>query len=81
MIVINAGQQAEAKGRALVAKRTTYQLIEDFEETNNKKLDEYLPIVRGWLMDELEKRDQSAFNNWIDSNESSPRKFYIGEHE
>jgi hypothetical protein len=71
-------RNSEAKARAAVAKRTTYELIADFEETNNKPIDEYLPIVRGWLMDELEKRDRAAFDNWLESNEASPRKFYTG---
>ena len=68
--------KAEERARFLIAHRTMEQLIEDFEitETNN---DPYIPTVRGWIMDELENRDAEAFDKWIDSNEESPRKFYL----
>ena len=66
---------AEIKARKLISQRSTKQLIEDFEatETNN---DINISIVRGWLMDELEKRNAEAFDKWIDSFEESPRRFY-----
>lgn len=68
--------KAEERARFLISHRTMEQLIEDFEitETNN---DPYIPTVRGWIMDELESRDAEAFDKWIDSNEESPRKFYL----
>ncbi len=67
--------KAEEKARFLIACRTMKQLIEDFEmtETNN---DQYIYIVRGWIMDELEKRDPEAFDKWIDSNEENPKEFF-----
>ena len=66
---------AEIKARNLIAGRTTEELITDFEltETNN---DPYIYTVRGWIMDELQKRNEAAFDKWIDSEEESPRKFY-----
>jgi len=67
---------SEEKARAMIAARTTYQLIADFEETNNTTRIE-IYTVRGWLMDELEKRNPEAFNEWLESNEYSPRKFFI----
>lgn len=70
-------KRAEKKARELVAGRTTEQLITDFELTNKSK-DPYIYIVRGWLMDELEKRDAEAFDKWIDSYDDSPRKYYLG---
>lgn len=68
--------KAEERARFLIAHRPMKQLIEDFEmtETNN---DPYIYMVRGWIMDELESRDAEAFDKWIDSNEESPRKFYL----
>ena len=67
---------AEIKARNLIAKRSTEELIADFKvtETNN---DPYIPTVRGWIMDELESRNKTAFEKWIDSEEESPRKFFI----
>ena len=35
-----------------------------------------LPQVRGWLMDELEARNATAFGLWLESTEDSPRRFY-----
>lgn len=66
---------AEKKARDLIAKRSTKQLIEDFEATDKIK-DENIYTVRGWLMDELEKRDAKAYTEWIESLEESPRRFY-----
>lgn len=67
---------AEIKARKLIEGRTTEQLIKDFETTEHLNTPE-VPIVRGWYMDELEKRDPEAFDKWIDSDEESPRKFYL----
>lgn len=69
-------KKAEIKARKLVAGRTTEQLITDFELTEKSK-DPYIYIVRGWLMDELEKRDAAAFEKWIDAYIESPREFYL----
>lgn len=66
---------AEMKARNLIAERTTEELIEQFELTEIST-ESTIYIVRGWLMDELEKRNPEAFEAWIDSNEDSPRKFY-----
>ena len=69
--------QAEAKARALIAKRTTSALVADFEITNRMPISLELTMSRGWIMDELEKRSSAAFEAWIDSDEESPRKFYL----
>lgn len=67
---------AEKKARNLIASRSTEQLVKDFEITEHLNTPE-VPMVRGWYMDELEKRDQEAFEKWIDSLEDSPRKFFL----
>lgn len=67
---------AEMKARKLIAGRSIENLIADFEETE-KSNDQNIYTVRGWIMDELKKRDAEAFDAWIDSEEESPRKFYI----
>lgn len=67
---------AETKARKLIAGRTIEQIITDFELTETVN-DSHIYIVRGWYMDELEKRDAAAFEKWIDSDEVSPREFYI----
>lgn len=68
--------KAEARARKIISMQSLDKLIEQFEltETNN---DPYIPTVRGWLMDELESRDPDAFDTWLESEEDSPRKFFI----
>lgn len=71
---------AEKKARDLLASRTTKDLVEQFELTSKIKTNGYnaeIPTVRGWIMDELEKRDADAFDKWIDSDCDSPRSFYL----
>lgn len=68
---------AEIKARAMVANRTTNQLIADFELTEKMTMTAETPVVRGWIMDELEKRNPDAFDAWVDSWEDSPRKFFL----
>lgn len=65
----------ETKARYLIGLQTTEKIIEQFELTEDMS-GEHVPTVRGWYMDELEKRNPDAFDQWIDSDEASPRKFY-----
>lgn len=66
---------AETKARNLIAGQSTTDLITQFELTDIST-DSHIYMVRGWLMDELEKRNPEAFWNWVDSNEESPRNFF-----
>lgn len=67
---------AEQRARKLIASRTMEQLITNFEITETLKGPD-VPTVRGWIMDELEKRDPEAFDKWLDSYVDSPRKFFL----
>lgn len=69
-------EQLEAQARALLARRATYDLVGDFELTDTMPMTPGLPFARGWIMDELEARDPQAFNTWMETNESSPRRFF-----
>ena len=51
-----------------LANMTTEKLIEMFELTTNMN-DENIPTVRGWLMDEIEKRNPDGFDKWLDSED------------
>jgi hypothetical protein len=67
---------------AIVASKTTTELIEMFEETNYRqsaKTDDFeaVAMVRGWIMDQLEARNPQAFEAWLDSTEDSPARFYV----
>jgi hypothetical protein len=62
--------------KAMIAERTTEELVTDFEVTNSTKMTVELSMVRGWLMDELEARNPDAFWAWIDSKDDSPRNYF-----
>lgn len=71
--------QLEAKARKSVAARSTEQLCYDFAATEIEAqagVSRELAMVRGWLIDELEKRDAAAFDAWIFSDEELPHSFY-----
>jgi hypothetical protein len=51
--------------KKMVKGLSTRQICEIYEDTNHNN-DESIPTVRGALMDELEGRDQAAFDAWID---------------
>jgi hypothetical protein len=55
------------KKQNLLSGLTMRQLCDSFEQTNNMDSDT-IPMVRGWLMDELEKRDPGNFDIWMESD-------------
>ena len=72
-------QTTPEKARELLKSRTTTRLILDFCMTGSMD-DPNIPTVRGWIMDELERRDPEAFAAWIDSEPCEDRdlfKYYI----
>lgn len=66
---------AETTARQRIAAQNTAQLLDlfDFTEIMN---DQNIPTVRGWIMDELEKRNPEAFDAWMDSEDNTPRRFF-----
>ena len=70
--------RAEQKARELISKQTTEELLAQWELTNIVN-DENIPTVRGWLMDELEKRNPEAFEKWLDdyAEDDELRKYMI----
>ena len=66
--------------KALMASRSLADLVKDFEVTEGMQISCELAEVRGWIMDELERRDEEAFWRWIEEGYSeSPRRFFLGE--
>lgn len=58
---------AEQKAREMISKQSLDQLLTQWELTSVIN-DENIPTVRGWLMDELEKRNPEALGKWLDSD-------------
>ncbi len=56
----------EQQARNLVAAQKTSQLLDQWEMTSSMD-DPYISTIRGWLMDELEKRFPEQFDKWLDS--------------
>lgn len=62
----------------IIENMSTSQLIEVFVMTGSIE-NENVYTVRGWLMDELEKRNPEAFDAWLDSTaEDEGLKKYYG---
>jgi len=54
------------------------QLVEAFEMTETMPLTDELPVVREWIMDELEARNAEAFEAWmLAPGAAQPRAFYL----
>ena len=62
---------------ARVKTASTRQLLELWDLTESMKRSPELPVVRGWLMDELETRDPAGFNAWMESDDpnAGPKDF------
>lgn len=69
---------AEKNARARLADRTTEQLVMDWELTEALPMTPELPIVRGWIMDEFQRRNPEAYDAWSDDDDLdvSPRKYF-----
>ncbi|MBD5504580.1 MAG: hypothetical protein HDR09_12860 [Lachnospiraceae bacterium] len=63
-------------------KMTTEKLCELFELTETVN-DEDIPTVRGWLMDEIMKRNPEGFDKWLDSDNPADKELrkYVLEKE
>ncbi len=59
--------KAEERAKAMIGKLSLEDLLTQWELTSVVN-DENIPTVRGWLMEELEKRNPDGFNAWLDSD-------------
>ena len=68
---------ATAKLTELFAKLDMAQLIEAFEATDSRN-DAEVPTVRGWMMDEMERRNPESFEAWMNGEATIPaRKYFL----
>lgn len=74
---------AERMARKMLESRTTESLCEMFESTNGETGNDLLheAKVRGWIMDELEKRDAESYDRWMDCEDLDlvdfPSRFFL----
>lgn len=77
MMTLEKENAAMSKAQTMIRKSSTKQLLMVWEMTTTSN-DENIPMVRGWLMDELERRDPEGFNAWLDGDtEDDELKNYI----
>ena len=71
-----------APAPAIIAGLTIEQLLNAWETTEFLTISPETAITRGWIMDELEKRNPIAFNAWLDSEspEDSDLRRYFTEN-
>lgn len=74
-------RKAEQKAREMISNLTLPDLLDEWELTTNVK-NPNIYTVRGWLMDELEKRNPEAFDKWLESEtcEDNELKYYMMEN-
>lgn len=75
---------AEAKARQMISRRSTEKLVEDYETLDRQisaagHMTHEQAMVNCWICDELEKRNQEAYDAWVDDEDwsCSPRKYYL----
>ena len=59
-------KNAENKARSMLSRLSLEQLIKEFDMTEGMPASFELSMVRGWIMDELEKRNPTAYDKWLD---------------
>lgn len=59
---------ATEKATAKIANLTDDQLFNCWEMTEHLSTSEETALLRGWLMDEIEKRYPEGFNAWLDQD-------------
>jgi hypothetical protein len=73
----NQKPKRKMKLTEIFAKLNMEQLIESFELTDARN-DKEMPTVRGWMMDEMERRNPEAFEAWLNGDATIPaRKYFL----
>ena len=57
----NMTKNAEKNARTMLSRLSTEQLIKEFDMTEDIPITLELSMVRGWIMDELEKEKSRSF--------------------
>ena len=75
-------KNAEKKARSMLSRLSLEQLIKEFDMTEDMPASFEVSMVRGWIMDELEKRDSTAYDKWLDMDyptNKALRELYLGD--
>ena len=68
---------ATAKIAKIFAQLSTEKLIESWELTDTNK-DDNISTVRGWIMDEMKRRNPEAFEAWMEADaHAKARQFFL----
>ena len=73
-------KNAEKNARAMLSRLSVELLIKEFDMTEVMPISLELSMVRGWIIDELEKRNPEAFEKWLDldyPDNESLKKLYL----
>ena len=75
------GQEIEKMDAVLELKHYSTERLLDLWEMTTTNSDHNIPAVRGWLMDEIERRFPEAFEKWLggDAEGGTLRKFIKNE--
>ena len=66
------------KAASMMARQSTKNLLIQWALTEAMPMSEELPIVRGWIADELKRRDPDAYGAWLeyDDPDAQPDKYF-----
>ena len=66
------------KAASMMARQSTKNLLIQWALTESMPMSEELPIVRGWIADELKRRDPDAYDAWLedDDPDAQPNKYF-----
>ena len=53
--------------KEIITKRTNAELIKDWTLLDSLEVTPEVAMVRGWMMDEIEKRWPQEFDNWMEN--------------
>jgi hypothetical protein len=69
----------EKKAREMIARVSMETLLNTWELTAEMLCGLEVSMLRGWLMDELEKRNPEAFDKWLEgeAEDASLRKYMM----
>ena len=71
-------EEIRAKKENIIRSAPMTQLLDMWAISELLPFDQSVADVRGWLMEELQRRDPEAFDRWLDSEypDAQPKDFF-----